>query len=130
MNPVPQWSPGRIPVAVSGGGVIALDDEPALVVRLWEAMEAGAPLADLLRELAGAHGGDVFSLPDFLAAVHEPDGLRVAARGRFRLVAHGPAGRDVVHAPGAIAWEETVLRADAVELLKELVNGAAHARVT
>ena len=117
MNPVPQWSSGRIPVAVSGGGVIALDDEPALVVRLWEAMEAGAPLADLLRELAGAHGGDVFSLPDFLAAVHEPDGLRVAARGRFRLVAHGPAGRDVVHAPGAIAWEETVLRADAVELL-------------
>lgn len=117
MNPVPQWSPGRIPVAVSGGGVIALDDEPALVVRLWEAMEAGAPLADLLRELAGAHGGDVFSLPAFLAAVHEPGGLRVAARGRFRLVAHGPAGRDVVHAPGAIAWEETVLRADAVELL-------------
>mgnify|MGYP000926351939 CR=1 FL=1 len=51
MNPVPQWSPGRIPVAVSGGGLIALDDEPALVVRLWEAMEAGAPLADLLREL-------------------------------------------------------------------------------
>ena len=117
MNPVPQWSPGRIPVAVSGGGLIALDGEPALVVRLWEAMEAGAPLANLLRELAGAHGGDVFSLPDFLAAVHEPGGLRVAARGRFRLVAHGPAGRDVVHAPGAIAWEETVLRADAVELL-------------
>ena len=117
MNPVPQWSPGRIPVAVSGGGLIALDGEPALVVRLWEAMEAGAPLADLLRGLAGAHGGDVFSLPDFLAAVHEPGGLRVAARGRFRLVAHGPAGRDVVHAPGAIAWEETVLRADAVELL-------------
>lgn len=124
MNPVPQWSPGRIPVAVSGGGVIALDDEPALVVRLWEAMEAGAPLADLLRELAGAHGGDVFSLPDFLAAVHEPDGLRVAARGRFRLVAHGPAGRDVVHAPGAIAWEETVLRADAVELLLDDDAGA------
>lgn len=117
MNPVPQWSPGRIPVAVSGGGLIALDGEPALVVRLWEAMEAGAPLADLLRGLAGAHGGDVFSLPDFLAAVHEPGGLRVAARGRFRLVAHGPAGRDVVHAPGAIAWEETVLRVDAVELL-------------
>lgn len=117
MNPVPQWSPGRIPVAVSGGGLIALDGGPALVVRLWEAMEAGAPLADLLRGLAGAHGGDVFSLPDFLAAVHEPGGLRVAARGRFRLVAHGPAGRDVVHAPGAIAWEETVLRADAVELL-------------
>ena len=124
MNPVPQWSPGRIPVAVSGGGLIALDDEPALVVRLWEAMEAGAPLADLLRELAGAHGGDVFSLPDFLAAVHEPDGLRVAARGRFRLVAHGPAGRDVVHAPGAIAWEETVLRADAVELLLDDDAGA------
>ncbi len=117
MNPVPQWSPGRIPVAVSGGGLIALDGGPALVVRLWEAMEAGAPLADLLRGLAGAHGGDVFSLPDFLAVVHEPGGLRVAARGRFRLVAHGPAGRDVVHAPGAIAWEETVLRADAVELL-------------
>ena len=117
MNPVPQWSPGRIPVAVSGGGLIALDGEPALVVRLWEAMEAGAPLADLLRGLAGAHGGDVFSLPDFLAAVPEPGGLRVAARGRFRLVAHGPAGRAVVHAPGAIAWEETVLRADAVELL-------------
>ena len=55
MNPVPQWSPGRIPVAVSGGGLIALDGGPALVVRLWEAMEAGAPLADLLRELAGAH---------------------------------------------------------------------------
>lgn len=124
MNPVPQWSPGRIPVAVSGGGLIALDDEPALVVRLWEAMEAGAPLADLLRELAGAHGGDVFSLPDFLAAVHEPGGLRVAARGRFRLVAHGPAGRDVVHAPGAIAWEETVLRADAVELLLDDDAGA------
>ena len=51
MNPVPQWSPGRIPVAVSGGGLIALDGEPALVVRLWEAMEAGAPLADLLRGL-------------------------------------------------------------------------------
>ena len=65
MNPVPQWSPGRIPVAVSGGGLIALDGEPALVVRLWEAMEAGAPLADLLRGLAGAHGGDVFSLPNF-----------------------------------------------------------------
>ena len=124
MNPVPQWSPGRIPVAVSGGGLIALDDEPALVVRLWEAMEAGAPLADLLRELAGAHGGDVFSLPAFLAAVHEPGGLRVAARGRFRLVAHGPAGRDVVHAPGAIAWEETVLRADAVELLLDDDAGA------
>ena len=124
MNPVPQWSPGRIPVAVSGGGLIALDDEPALVVRLWEAMEAGAPLADLLRGLAGAHGGDVFSLPDFLAAVHEPGGLRVAARGRFRLVAHGPAGRDVVHAPGAIAWEETVLRADAVELLLDDDAGA------
>ena len=124
MNPVPQWSPGRIPVAVSGGGLIALDGEPALVVRLWEAMEAGAPLADLLRELAGAHGGDVFSLPDFLAAVHEPGGLRVAARGRFRLVAHGPAGRDVVHAPGAIAWEETVLRADAVELLLDDDAGA------
>ena len=123
MNLVPQWSPGRIPVAVSGGGLIALDDEPALVVRLWEAMEAGAPLADLLRELAGAHGGDVFSLPDFLAAVHGPDGLRVAARGRFRLVAHGPAGRDVVHAPGAIAWEETVLRADAVELLLDDADG-------
>ena len=60
MNPVPQWSPGRIPVAVSGGGLIALDGGPALVVRLWEAMEAGAPLADLLRGLAGAHGGDVF----------------------------------------------------------------------
>ena len=102
---------------MSGGGLIALDGGLALVVRLWEAMEAGAPLADLLRGLAGAHGGDVFSLPDFLAAVHEPGGLRVAARGRFRLVAHGPAGRDVVHAPGAIAWEETVLRVDAVELL-------------
>ncbi len=124
MNPVSQWSPGRIPVAVSGGGLIALDGGPALVVRLWEAMEAGAPLADLLRGLAGAHGGDVFSLPDFLAAVHEPGGLRVAARGRFRLVAPGPAGRDVVHAPGAIAWEETVLRVDAVELLLDDDAGA------
>ena len=129
MNPVPQWSPGRIPVAVSGGGLIALDGESVLVVRLWEAMEAGAPLADLLRGLARAHGGDVFSLPDFLAAVHEPGELRVAARGRFRLVAHGPAGHDVVHAPGAIAWEETVLRADAVELLLNNAERSEERRV-
>lgn len=106
---VTRWTPGDVPVAVSGRVMLAIDEDVELLERLWLEVEAGATVAQLLRELVMAYDGSVLSLPDFMFVLGGPDRGKAVARGRFRLL--DDAGTLLLHAPDPVAWQELSLEA-------------------
>jgi len=90
MNPVPQWSPGWIPVAVSGGGLIALDDEARW---LTEAASLGRrpSVFDQDTEASGAssHPEDAPLLKTLLLLLYSPllKSAHLGDRGRREMAA-------------------------------------------
>ncbi|WP_194949780.1 FHA domain-containing protein [Actinomyces trachealis] len=101
---VARWWPGEVKVAVSGTGALAFDGAREILDPLWQQLDAGASLSDLLRQLVMAYDGSVLALPDFLLVVSHESGWRAVARGRFRLL--DASGAVLLYAPNPVAWEE------------------------
>lgn len=94
-------------VALAPGTIVALPPNVSVptVEAVWRRLgERG--IGAVIEALTGAFGTSLAAIPDFLLAIVESDGVRVAVRGPVELVVETPAGAEAVSGAGVATWVE------------------------
>ena len=92
-------------VALAPGTIVALPPNVSVptVEAVWRRLgERG--IGAVIEALTGAFGTSLAAIPDFLLAIVESDGVRVAVRGPVELVVETPAGAEAVSGAGVATW--------------------------
>ena len=108
----PRWrisyTPGPWTVLAGPTSVVALDpnagDQGSLTSELWQAVNTGVAMADLVSRLARI---DATRLPRLAVLIFEDVGIRALLRGDVRVVSE--AGETVAHGADVLTWQEVRL---------------------
>ena len=94
-------------VALAPSALVALPANVSIptVEAVWRRLgERG--IGAVIEALTGAFGTSLAAIPDFVLAIAETDGLRVAVRGPVELVVETPEGPVAVSGAGVSTWAE------------------------
>lgn len=106
-----RYAPGESRLVVTGQGVILLNAEmpAALLVQIWEQVEAGRGLPAVLEALTGAFGTSIATIPSFAVALAEGAAVRLAVRGALSIDVTTTTGADTANGTGVTTWTERVI---------------------
>lgn len=94
-------------VALAPDTVVALPPNVSIptVEAVWRRLgERG--IGAVIEALTGAFGTSLAAIPDFVLAIAEPEGLRVAVRGPIELIVETDDGAQAVSGVGVATWAE------------------------
>ncbi|MBN9192429.1 FHA domain-containing protein [Microbacterium sp.] len=108
-----RYAPGSAHLVATRGAVVLIDApiSTELLTRIWSEVDEGRGLAAVLEALSGAFGTSLTSIPPFVVAVGEADGVRLAVRGDILVTVDGPGGVENITGTGVTTWSEQVVAA-------------------
>lgn len=105
------WTPGADHGLVWEGGLALISGEVPVTsaVELWRRVRGGVDVGGFLQNLSETANTSLLAMPSFALVLTAADGLHVAVRGDFTVVAQSNSQQDQISAAGVSTWIERSL---------------------